>query len=54
MGHAGSGKSVERAIFVWARDPAEAMTKAKHFKGVKKGAMLRSGASVIAVEPANK
>ena len=53
-GHAGSGKHIERSVFVWARDAAEAMYKAKHYRGVKKGALLRSGASVINVEQANK
>lgn len=52
FGHAGSGKYVERSIFVWAKDPADAMRKAKRYGGVKKGAMMRSGASVLAVEQA--
>lgn len=52
FGHAGSGKSIERPVFVWAKDPIEAMRKAKNFKGVKKGHLHRSGASVISVEPA--
>ena len=52
MGHAGSGKYLERAIFVWARNAGDAMNKAKHYRGVKKGAMMRSGGSVIAVEEA--
>lgn len=53
IGHAGSGKHMERPVFVWARDAAEAMQKAKNLGGVKKGHLKRSGASVLEVSPAN-
>jgi len=51
-GHCGSGRYTERSVFVRAKSTAEAMHKAKRYKGVKKGRFLRSGASVLAVERA--
>lgn len=53
QGHCGSGHHTERAIYVRARTSYEAMQKAKRRPGVKKGRMLRSGASVLSVERAS-
>lgn len=52
-GHAGSGKFTERSILVRAKSTFDAMKKAKHFRGVKKGHLLHSGASVLRVERAD-
>ena len=38
FGHMGSGKDWERAVRVKARDILQAMKRAKHLPGVKKGA----------------
>jgi hypothetical protein len=48
-GHNGSGRYVERAVLVRARDATHAFLKAKRLRGVKKGYQMRSGASVLAV-----
>ncbi|MBN1516184.1 hypothetical protein JXA32_06410 [Candidatus Sumerlaeota bacterium] len=53
VGHVGSGKYVERPVFVWARDAMEAMQKAKSLGGVKKGRQKRTGSSVLEVQPAD-
>lgn len=53
FGHAGSGKYTERAIYIWATDSLDALCKAKTLRGVKKGNLLRSGASVLRVERIN-
>ena len=53
-GHAGSGNHTERAIWVRARSTFEALRKAKRVRGVKKGHLLRSGASVLRVERAER
>ena len=49
-GHVGSGKYTERAIYVKASTVTDAMTIAKHRRGVKKGNLFRTGSSVLAVE----
>lgn len=49
-GHAGSGQYTERSILVRAKSTVEALTKAKRFRGVKKGKLMKSGASVLSVE----
>ena len=46
-GHAGSGKYVEKPVFVRAHNITEALDRAKRFKGVKKGNLFRNGASVL-------
>lgn len=48
-GHVGSGKYLERKIYVHAKNTTEALTKVKHFRGVKKGNLLKNGASVLAI-----
>jgi hypothetical protein len=48
-GHAGSGHFVEKEVLVRARSVPEAMRKAKHFPGVKKGYQFRTAASVLQV-----
>ncbi len=53
FGHAGSGKSVERPIYIRAHDIMEAMDRAKRYRGVKKGNMLRTGASVLRIDRAS-
>jgi len=45
----GSGKSLEKALFVRARDIFQAMHMAKSLPGVKKGGLQHSGASVLRV-----
>jgi hypothetical protein len=49
FGHAGSGKYVAKPIYIRAHDIAEAMDRAKRFRGVKKGNLFRSGASVLQI-----
>ena len=51
FGHIGSGKYVEKALFVRARSITEAMNKAKGMGGVKKGNLKRNGGSILAVLP---
>ncbi len=48
-GHAGSGKYVEKSVFVKARSILDALNKAKHRKGVKKGNALKNGTSILAI-----
>ena len=48
-GHIGSGKYIEKALFVRARSVTEAMSKAKSMRGVKKGNLKRTGGSILAV-----
>jgi hypothetical protein len=49
FGHAGSGHYTERHILVRASNVLEAMEKAKHHPGVKKGVNCRTAASVLQV-----
>ncbi len=49
VGHAGSGNYRERDIWVRARTITEALEKAKHYPGVKKGFQFRTAASVLQV-----
>ncbi len=49
FGHAGSGKYVEKPIYVRAHNITEALDRAKRFRGVKKGYLFRSGASVLSI-----
>jgi hypothetical protein len=49
FGHMGAGKNLEQSILVWASNICQAMQLAKSLPGVKKGAMKRSGASVLKV-----
>lgn len=49
FGHAGSGKYVERQIYVKAHNIMEALDRAKRRRGVKKGNMFRNGASVLKI-----
>lgn len=49
FGHVGSGRFVERYLWVRARNASEALNKAKRFPGVKKGQHYRSGRSVLEV-----
>ena len=49
-GHVGSGKYIERYVYIRARNVIEAMGRAKHAKGVKKGHFLRNGASVLSIQ----
>ena len=49
IGHAGSGNYVERDVLVRARNITDALRKAKHFPGVKKGYQCRTSASVLQV-----
>lgn len=49
-GHVGSGKYYERMVYVRARNTTDALNKVKHYRGVKKGNLLRSGASVLTIE----
>lgn len=51
-GHAGSGQYLERSILIRAKSTVEALNKVKRIRGVKKGRLLRSGASVLSVERA--
>lgn len=53
QGHCGSGRYIERAILVNAKTTLEALDKAKRVGGVKKGRLLRTGASVLSVERAD-
>ena len=48
-GHAGSGQYVERSVYVKARTILDALYKAKHKKGVKKGNALKNGTSILAI-----
>ncbi len=48
-GHVGSGKYVERKIYVRAKTTTDALNKVKHYKGVKKGNLLKNGASVLTI-----
>jgi hypothetical protein len=48
-GHAGSGRYTERSVLVTARNATHAFLKAKRLRGVKKGFLMRNGASVLAV-----
>lgn len=48
-GHAGSGRFTERSVVVSANNVTEAYNKAKRLRGVKKGYLMHSGASVLAV-----
>jgi len=48
-GHAGSGKFVERSVYIKARTILDALYKAKHKKGVKKGNALKNGTSILAI-----
>ncbi len=50
-GHIGSGKYLERAVYVQARSITEAMAKAKLLGGVKKGNLMKTGASILSVSP---
>jgi hypothetical protein len=52
MGHSGCGKYHEKTIHVKARDILDALTKAKHWRGVKKGNLLNTGAAVLMVRGA--
>ncbi len=54
FGHMGSGKSLEKALFVRARDIFQAMHMAKSLPGVKKGGLMHSGASVLRVSMVNQ
>lgn len=49
-GHVGSGKYIERYVYVQARNVIEALAMAKRAGGVKKGHFLRSGASVLSIQ----
>ena len=40
-GHVGSGKYVEKYVYIRARNVIEAMGRAKRARGVKKGHFLR-------------
>ena len=51
FGHRGSGKYLERSLYVKAHNVTEAMSKAKGMRGVKKGNLKRTGASILAVLP---
>lgn len=53
-GHAGTGQYTERSVFIRAKSILDAMSKAKHLRGVKKGRLMRSGASVLSVERADR
>lgn len=53
MGHLGSGKSSDKAIYVKASSVIEAMRLAKSRGGVKKGHHFKSGASVLNVVRVN-
>jgi hypothetical protein len=50
-GHAGSGKYTERSVYVRASNIMDAMAKAKNFRGVKKGNLFKTGASVLTISP---
>jgi hypothetical protein len=50
MGHSGCGKYQEKTIHVHAHNIVDALKKAKHWRGVKKGNLLTTGASVLAVQ----
>ena len=52
-GHVGSGKYVERFVYIRASNVIEAMSLAKRTKGVKKGHFLRNGASVLSIQTVN-
>ena len=52
FGHAGSGKSLEMPIYVRAHDIMEALDRAKRYRGVKKGNLYRTGASVLCINRA--
>jgi hypothetical protein len=49
-GHVGSGKYLERYIYIQARSVIEALELAKRARGVKKGHFLRNGASVLSIQ----
>ena len=49
-GHVGSGKYVEKYVYIRARNVIEAMDLAKKSRGVKKGHFLKNGASVLSVK----
>ena len=53
FGHAGSGKFVEKPVFVRAHNITEALDRAKRHRGVKKGNLFRSGASVLQISKAS-
>jgi len=53
FGHAGSGKYVEKPVYVRARDIMEALKRAKRCRGVKKGNLYRTGASVLQISRAS-
>ena len=53
FGHAGSGKYLEMPIFIRARNIMEALERAKRFRGVKKGNLYRTGASVLQINQAS-
>ena len=53
FGHAGSGKYVDKSIYVRAHNIMEAMDLTKRYRGVKKGNLFRTGASVIRVKRAS-
>lgn len=50
-GHNGSGKYLERALYIKARNIIEAMSLAKTHRGVKKGNLQRTGASILYIVP---
>ncbi|MCD6385013.1 hypothetical protein J7M23_04470 [Candidatus Sumerlaeota bacterium] len=50
-GHIGSGKYIEKALYVRANNIIEAMAKAKLMRGVKKGNLKKTGGSILAVLP---
>lgn len=53
QGHCGSGRYTERAVMIRAKSAIEAYEKAKRIGGVKKGHLMRSGGSILAVERAD-
>mgnify|MGYP001214355293 FL=1 len=53
FGHAGSGKYLEMPIFIRARNIMEALERTKRFRGVKKGNLYRTGASVLQINQAS-
>ena len=48
-GHVGSGKSAEKSVRIRANNIMQAMRRAKTLPGVKKGALLHSGGSVMRI-----
>ena len=52
FGHAGSGKYVEKPVYIRAHNITEAIDRAKRRRGVKKGNLFRTGGSILQVRKA--